>query len=447
MSAAPALPGDPREGRAMTGRLALTDARLIDPEAGTETRGGLLIADGRIAQVGGEMPSDVARIDCAGKVLAPGIVDMRVFIGEPGARHKESYRTGGAAAAAGGVTTIVSQPATDPPIDDPAMIQFVARRAAEICPVNVRVMGALTRGLQGAQMSEMGFLRDAGAVAFTDCDAPVADPNVMRKCMTYARSLGALVVHHPQEPTFAAGGCATSGFFSTKLGLPGVPAMAERMMLERDLALVEMTGARYHADMLSTAQALDVLRRAKDKGLPVTAGASVHHLTLNEYDIADYRTFFKFDPPLRAEDDRAALVEAVAEGLIDVITSSHKPEDEELKRLPFEQAAHGAVGLETLLSAALQLVHGGALDLPALFARLSLAPARLLGLEGGRLAAGAPADLVLFDPDAPYVLDRSTLRSRSKNTPYDLRRMEGRVLRTFVGGRCVHEHGTDGGAP
>ena len=209
------------------------------------------------------------------------------------------------------------------------------------------------------------------------------------------------------------------------------------MMLERDLALVEMTGARYHADMLSTAQALDVLRRAKDKGLPVTAGASVHHLTLNEYDIADYRTFFKFDPPLRAEDDRAALVEAVAEGLIDVITSSHKPEDEELKRLPFEQAAHGAVGLETLLSAALQLVHGGALDLPALFARLSLAPARLLGLEGGRLAAGAPADLVLFDPDAPFVMDRFALLSKSKNTPFDGQRMQGKVLATWVAGAQI----------
>ncbi|TYO91484.1 dihydroorotase [Oceanicella actignis] len=433
----------------MTARTLLTDARLIDPEAGTETRGDLLIENGRIARLGAGLAAamadapDLRRIDCAGRALAPGIVDMRVFIGEPGARHRESYRTGGLAAAAGGVTTLVAQPDTEPPVDDPAVIEFIARRAAEVCPVRVRVMGALTRGLQGRQMSEMGFLQDAGAVAFTDADRPVADPTVMARCMRYAASLGALVVHHPQEPHFARAGCATAGFFSTKLGLPGVPAMAERMMLERDLALVEMTGARYHADMLSTRGALEALRRARAQGLPVTAAASVHHLTLNEFDIADYRTFFKFDPPLRAEEDRAALVEAVAEGLIDVIVSSHLPQDEELKRLPFEQAAPGAVGLETLLPAALQMVHAGAMDLPTLFRRLSLAPARLLGLDCGRLAPGAPADLVLFDPDAPWVLDRARLRSRSKNTPFDLRRMQGRVLATFVGGRQVFDRAAE----
>jgi dihydroorotase len=427
----------------MNDRLALTNARLIDPEAGTETHGALMIADGRIAQVGGDMPSGVETVDCGGKVLAPGIVDMRVFIGEPGARHKESYRTGGLAAAAGGVTTIVAQPATDPAIDEPATLEFVARRAAEACPVNVRVMGALTRGREGRQVAELGFLRDAGAVAFTDADAPVANANVMRRCMTYARALGAMVVHHPQEPALSAGSCATSGFFSTKLGLPAVHPMAERMMLERDLALVEMTGVRYHADMLSTRGALDALARAKAQGLRVTAGASVHHLTLNEFDVGDYRTFFKFDPPLRAEDDRTALAEAVASGLIDVVVSSHQPEDEEAKRVPFEQAAHGAVGLETLLPAALRLVHDGTLDLPTLFARLSLAPARLLGLDCGRLAEGAPADLVLFDPDMPYVLDRSKLRSRSKNTPFDLQRMQGRALMTFVGGRRVFDRAAE----
>jgi dihydroorotase len=285
----------------------------------------------------------------------------------------------------------------------------------------------------------MGFLRDAGAVAFTDANHAVADPVVMRRCMIYARSLDALVVHHPQESRFD--GCATEGFFATKLGLPGAPAMAERMMLERDLALVELTGARYHADMISTRGAIGAIAAAKARGLPVTAGASIHHLTLNELDIADYRTYFKFDPPLRAEDDRAALVRAVAEGVVDVIVSSHQPEDEELKRLPFEEAATGAVGLETLLPAALRLVHSGEIGLAALFAKLALGPARLLGLSGGRLAAGAPADLVLFDPDAPFVLDRYDLKSRSKNTPFDAARMQGKVLRTFVGGAQVFERG------
>jgi dihydroorotase len=420
--------------------LLLANARLIDPEAGTETRGDLLIEGGRIKAVGHGLGPALRTIDCVGKALAPGIVDMCVFIGEPGYRHRESYRTGGQAAAAGGVTTIIAQPMTEPPIDDPAVVESIRRRADEICPVRVHVMGALTAGLQGKCMSEMGFLHDAGAVAFTDGDHPVADPAVLRRCMTYARQLGALIVHHPQEPTLTAAGCATEGFFSTKLGLPGIPAIAERMMLERDLALVELTGARYHADQLSTAAAVEVLRAAKERGLPVTASASIHHLTLNELDIGDWRSFFKFNPPLRSEEDRRALVEAVADGVIDVITSAHMPQDEETKRVPFEIAAPGAIGLETLLSASMQLVHAGALDLPTLFRRLSTAPARLLGLEGGSLAVRAPADLVLFDPGAPYVLDRSTLRSRSKNTPYDLRRMEGKVIATFVGGVQVHGH-------
>lgn len=420
--------------------LHLADARLIDPEAGTETRGDLLVKDGRIAALGTvSAPAGAQRLDCRGRALAPGIVDMKVFVGEPGARHRESYRTAGAAAAAGGVTTIVAQPDTDPALDDPAMIQFVQRRAAEVCPVNVHVMGALTQGCQGEAMAEMGFLRDAGAVAFTDGDRALADPVVFRRCLSYARALGALVVHHPQEPAFARAGCATESFFASKLGLPGIPAMAERMMLDRDLALAELTGARYHADQLSTAGALDPLARAKAAGLPVTAGASIHHLTLNELDIEPYRTFFKLDPPLRGEADRGALVQALADGLIDVVTSAHLPQDEELKRLPYEQAAPGAVGLETLLSAALQLVHAGALDLPTLFARLSLTPARLLSLETGRLSPGAPADLVLFDPDAPWVLDRADLRSRSRNTPYDLRRMTGRVLGSWVAGRRVFD--------
>lgn len=418
--------------------LLLKNARLIDPEAGTETLGDLRIENGVIAAVGETGGHADEVVDCHGKALAPGIVDMNVFIGEPGFRHRESYRTGGRAAAAGGVTTIVAQPMTDPVIDDPAVVESIMRRAEEICPVNVHVMGALTDGLAGKTMSEMGFLKDAGAVAFTDGTRTVANPMVFRRCLTYAKAIDALVVHHPQEPVLSSGGCATEGFFATKLGLPGVPKIAERMMLERDLALVELTGARYHADRISTAEGVELIRAAKARGLRVSASASIHHLTLNEYDIGDWRSFFKFSPPLRAEDDRVALVEGVAEGVIDCVVSGHMPLDEEVKRLPFETAEPGAIGLETLLSAAMQLVTAGATDLPTLFARLSLAPARLLGLPGGRLAPGAPADLVLFDPAAPYVLDRFSLLSRSKNTPYDGRRMEGRVLRTFVAGREVH---------
>ena len=413
--------------------LTLANARLVDPASDRVFDGGLVIENGVIAEIfEGPRPG----LDCRGKHLAPGIVDIGVKVGEPGERHKESFRTAGAAAAAGGVTTMVTRPDTDPAIDDPEILEFILRRAAGASPVNVLPMAALTKARAGAEMTEIGLLMDAGAVAFTD-SAAVRDPRVFQRCMTYAAGLGALVVGHPQDPTMSAGACMTSGQFASQLGLPDVPPMAERIGLERDLALVELTGARYHADQISTALSLPALGRAKKAGLRVTAGASIHNLTLNELDIGDFRTFFKLTPPLRSEDDRMAMVEALADGLIDIVGSFHTPQDEESKRLPYEEAASGAVGLETLLPAAMQLVHSGALTLPALWRALSLNPAVLLGLPSGRLASGSPADLVLFDPDAPFVLDRADLRSKSKNTPYDLRRMQGRVLRTWVAGREV----------
>jgi dihydroorotase len=299
-------------------------------------------------------------------------------------------------------------------------------------------MAALTKGRAGREMTEIGFLRDAGAVAFTDGDHVVADTRIFARGLTYARGLGALVIAHPQDPGLSRGAAMTSGKFAALRGLPGVPVMAERMGLERDLALLEMTGARYHADQITAMAALPALRRAKEAGLDVTAGISVHHLTLNLMDVGDYRTFFKIKPPLREEDDRLAMVAALREGLLDVVASMHTPQDEESKRLPFEEAASGAVGLETLLPAALRLHHSGDLDLPTLFRAMALNPARRLGLPGGRLAAGAPADLVLFDPDAPFVLDRFKLHSKAKNTPFDGHRMQGRVRGTWVGGERVY---------
>jgi len=298
-------------------------------------------------------------------------------------------------------------------------------------------MAALTKGRDGREMTEIGFLKDGGAAAFTDCDRVVANTKVFSRALTYARALDALVIAHPQEPGLSAGGAATSGKFASLRGLAAVSPMAERMGLERDLALVEMTGARYHADNLSTAAALPALERAKAAGLAVTAGVNIHHLTLNELDVGEYRTFFKLKPPLRSEDDRIAMVEAVASGLIDVISSMHTPQDEESKRLPFEEAASGAVALETLLPAALRLYHEGQLDLPALFRAMAQNPARLLGRDCGRLTEGAPADLLLFDPDAPFVLDRFKLQSKSKNTPFDGQRLQGKVLGTWVAGRRV----------
>ncbi|MDK3017249.1 dihydroorotase [Pseudodonghicola flavimaris] len=422
--------------------LLFTNARLIDPEAGTDAIGWLRVAEGRITETGsGPAPDPAAGdqlVDCGGKCLAPGIVDLGVKVCEPGERHKESYRSAGQAAAAGGVTTIVTRPDTAPTIDSPETLEFVTRRAQADAPVNVLPMAALTKGRQGREMTEIGFLMDAGAVAFTDCDHVVTETKVLSRALTYARSLGALVIGHPQEPGLSQGAAATSGKFASLRGLPAVSPMAERMGLDRDIALVEMTGARYHADQITTARALPALERAKANGLDITAGVDIHHLTLNEFDVANYRTFFKLKPPLRSEDDRQAVIEAVRSGLIDIICSMHTPQDEESKRLPFEEAASGAVGLETLLPAALRLYHSGDLSLPQLFRAMALNPAQRLGLEAGRLAADAPADLVLFDPDAPFVLDRFKLKSKSKNTPFDGGRMQGRVLATYVAGLPVY---------
>ncbi len=420
-------------------RQAFVNARLIDPESGTDGPGTLLVEAGRITGRDLPVPADAERIDCGGRCLAPGIVDVGVQVGEPGARHKESFRSAGLAAAAGGVTTIIARPDTDPAIDSPELLEFVTRRARAETPVNIRHMAALTKGRQGREMTEIGFLRDAGAVAFADGDRVVGDTRVLARALGYARGLGALVVGHPQEPGLSRGACATSGSFAALRGLPTVSPMAERMGLDRDIALVEMTGVRYHADQITCARSLPPLERARANGFDITAGVSIHHLTLNALDVGDYRTFFKLTPPLRDEADRLAMVEAVASGLIDIICSMHTPQDEESKRLPFEEAAAGAVGLETLLPAALRLYHAGALDLPQLFRAMALNPAWRFGLPGGRLTPGAPADLVLFDADAPFVLDRFGLRSKSKNTPFDGARLQGRVLGTWVAGARVFD--------
>ena len=415
------------------------NARLIDPVALTDGPGALLVEDGKITATYTQAPDIKAAevVDCGGKCLAPGIIDIGVKVSEPGERHKESFRSAGRAAAAGGVTTIVTRPDTLPAIDTPEILEFVERRAQQDAPVHVLPMAALTKGRDGREMTEIGFLQDAGAVAFSDADRVIGNTKVFARALTYARSLDALVVGHVQEPGLSAGAAVTSGKFASLRGLPGVSPMAERMALDRDISLLEMTGAKYHIDQITTARALPTLERAKRNGLDITAGIGVHHLTLNELDVADYRTFFKLKPPLRSEDDRMAVVQALADGQIDIISSMHTPQDEESKRLPYQEAASGAVGLETLLPAALRLVHEGHIDLPRLFRALSLNPARRLGLDAGRLLDGSPADLILFDPDKPFVMDRTKLLSKSKNTPFDGARLEGKVLGTWVSGKKV----------
>ena len=415
--------------------LRITNVYLVNPENQTVELGNITIKGGRISAEDTTVPT----YDGQGKYLAPGIIDVGTKVCEPGERHKESFRSAGLAAAAGGVTTLVTRPDTDPAIDSPETLEFATRRAQAACAVRTYQMATLTKGRLGHEMTEVGFLLDAGAIAFTDCDAVITDTKVFARALTYATQLGALVIGHPQDPGLSKGAAATSGKFASLKAIPAVSPMAERLGLERDLALVEMTGAKYHADQISTALALPALERAKRQGLDVTAGVSIHHLTLNEFDVADYRSFFKVKPPLRSEEDRIAVVSALASGLIDIISSMHTPQDEESKRLPYEQAASGAVALETLLPAALRLYHSNQLTLPQLFRALSLNPAKRLGLHGGRLVEGAPADLILFDPDAPFVLDRFKLHSKSKNTPFDGQRMQGRILATFVDGHKVYQ--------
>jgi len=427
----------------MTNRpLALLNARLIDPAAGTETRGGLLMINGVIADLGGavtrdSVPADAQIIDCAGDMVAPGLIDMRAFVGEPGAEHRETMASASAAAAAGGVTTMVAMPDTHPVVDDPAVVDFIKRRARDTARVRVLPSAAITKGLHGREIAEIGLLLESGAVAFTDGLRSIRNAQVMRRAMTYGRDFDALIMHFAQDEDLAGSGVMNAGEFATRLGLGGIPVEAETIALDRDLRLVNMIKGRYHASLVSAAPSLEIIARAKDAGLKVTCATSINHLTLNENDIGAYRSFFKLSPPLRGEPDRIAMVEALACGLIDVIVSDHNPQDVETKRLPFGEAEPGAIGLETLLSAGLRLVHAGQVALPRLLQALSTGPAEILGLPQGRLRKGAPADVIRFDPEEPYVLDPAQLHSRSRNTPFDGARMEGRVKLTVVAGEIV----------
>lgn len=417
----------------------LNNALIIDPEVQDPFLGAIEIKDSVISKVyKSPKCSKVKTIDCGGKYLGPGIIDIGVKICEPGERHKESFKSAGKAAAAGGVTTMVTRPDTLPPVDSPEILSFMQQRGLEDSIVNILPMATLTKNREGREMAEIGFLLDSGAVAFSDGDFVITDLKILTRVMKYAKSLDALIIGHIQEPTLSNNAAVTSGKFASLKGLPSVPEMAEKIGLERDLSLVELTGVRYHVDQISSRIALPALNRAKQKGLDVTAGVSVHHLTLNEFDVGDYRTFFKIKPPLRSEKDREEMVEAVSTGTIDIICSMHTPQDEESKRLPFEEAASGAVGLETLLPAALRLYHSESITINKLWAALTLNPAKRLGLKSGRIKEGAPADLVLFDANTPFVLNRETLKSKSKNTPFDGERMQGKVLKTFVQGREVY---------
>src|ERR1700761_4806493 len=425
--------------------ILLANARIIDPARDFDGPGDVLIVDGVIREArrgigAAGVPEGTDIVSCTGKIVAPGLIDMRAFVGEPGFSHRETFASASQAAASGGITTIICQPDTEPVIDNSATVDFILRRARDTAIVNIHPMAALTKGLAGAEMTEIGLLKAAGAVAFTDGEHSITNAQVMRRALTYARDFDALIVHHAEDPDLVGEGVMNEGEFASRLGLTGIPTAAEAIMLERDMRLVALSGGRYHAASLSSIDSLEILQSARDAGLAVSASVSINHVTLNENDIGPYRTFLKLAPPLRAEDDRRALVEALASGLIDVIMSDHNPQDVEVKRLPFEEAASGAVGLQTMLPAALRLIHNGEMDWITLIRAMSTRPAELLGLPGGTRRPGAPADVIVIDPDTPWILDRADLKSLCKNTPFDEARFSGRVIRTIVGGRTVYEH-------
>jgi dihydroorotase len=398
--------------------ILLANARVIDPSRDFDGPGDVLIVDGVIREArrgigAAGVPEGTDIIGCAGKIVAPGLIDMRAFIGEPGYGHRETLASASQAAASGGITTVICQPGTQPVIDNSATVDFILRRARDTAIVNIHPMAALTKGLHGEEMTEIGLLKAAGAVAFSDGDKSVTNAQVMRRALTYARDFDALIVHHTEDPDLIGEGVMNEGEFAARLGLSGIPDASEAVMLERDVRLVALTGGRYHAASVSCVASLEILKRARDAGHAVSASVSINHVTLNE---------------------------ALASGLIDVIMSDHNPQDVEVKRLPFAEAASGAVGLQTMLPAALRLIHNGEMDWKTLIRAMSTRPAELLGLPGGSLRPGAPADIVVIDPDTPWVLDPADLKSLCKNTPFDEARFSGRVMRTIVGGRTVYEH-------
>ncbi len=431
--------------RNSSGLVAYVNARLLDPASGLDTKGALLTNGETIADVGpglfqGGVPSGMEVVDCKGLCLAPGLVDMRVQLREPGEEHKETLKSAGEAAVAGGVTSMVCLPNTNPVIDEVATVEFVARRARKIGLAKVYPYAAATKRVEGKELAEMGMLAEAGALGFTDGIRAIRNAQVMRRALTYAATFGLLIVQHPEEPSLAEGGMMNEGELATRMGLSGIPVAAEAIMLERDMRLVEITGGRYHAAHVATREGVEIIRRAKAKGLAVTCDTAPPYFALNELAVKDYRTFAKLSPPLRSETDRQAVVEGLRDGTIDAVASDHAPQDQDSKRVPFAAAEFGGVGLETLLPITLDLAHNGHMSLIEALKLITCAPASILGLAAGRLKVGAAADLVLFDPDRGWKVNAKTFHSKSKNSPFDDRPVQGMVMRTMVDGRTVYRH-------
>tara|TARA_B100000029_G_scaffold473309_1_gene514565 strand:+ start:373 stop:1665 length:1293 start_codon:yes stop_codon:yes gene_type:complete len=423
----------------------LINARIIDPKNQIDEIGGLIIdSKGLIKAVGrkvanGNLPSSVEKINLKKQVLMPGIVDMRVFVGEPGYEYKENFRTLSNAALSGGVTSVVSMPNTSPVIDNVSMVDFLKRRGRDKSKINIFPAASLTKNTDGKQMTEFGLLKRKGIVAFTDGTKTVQDPQVMARIMNFAGQSDSLIMQHAEDNILSKNGLINEGEISTRLGLKGIPFLAEKIIVERDLSFLEEYHCRYHISQISSAKTLSVIKKSREEGKIFTTGVSINNLSLNENDIGDFRTFLKLSPPLRTEKDREALVNGVNDGIIDVIVSDHKPEDEESKRLTFSQAATGASGIETFLSLALELFHNKSIKLNNLIASMTSNPSKILGIDKGTLQKGKDADLCIVDTNKPWVVDKNKLKSKSKNTPIENRKLQGQVSKTFIKGEIAYE--------
>ena len=416
------------------------NANIVDPHNSINENGGLIISeDGKIEAIGkkvntSNLPSREKPIDLKGKYIFPGLVDMRVFVGEPGYEYKENFRTLSNAALSGGVTSVVTMPNTNPIIDNVSIVDFLKRRGRDKSKINIFPCASLTKNIEGTNMTEFGLLQNKGIIAFTDGVKTIQNPRLMSRIMNSAKDLGCLIMQHAEDHELAKNGMINSGIIASKLGLSSIPEIAERILIERDLTLLEKVKCRYHISQLSSQKSVETIRYRKEI-VKFTSGVSINNLSLNENDIGDFRTFLKLSPPLRTEEDRLALVQGLKDGLIDVIVSDHKPEDEESKRLTFAQAATGASGIETLLSLSLELYHNGSLKLETVIKALTSNPAKILKINKGNLSIGNDADLCVVDIDKPWIVKKEKMISKSKNTSIEDKKLQGKVTNTFVKGK------------
>tara|TARA_B100000963_G_scaffold282702_1_gene251346 strand:+ start:259 stop:1548 length:1290 start_codon:yes stop_codon:yes gene_type:complete len=421
----------------------LTNVRIIDPSQRMDEIGNIIIDDkGKIKSVGkntkvSDVSKSAEKIDLKGFIAIPGIIDMKAFVGEPGYEYKENFRTLSEAALAGGVTSIVTMPNTKPIIDNVSMVDFIIRRGRDKAKVNLFPCASITRQAEGNQMTEFGLLKARGIIGFSDVNKTIQNTELMSRVMNYASDLDVLIMQHAEDYELSKNSCINEGEVATRLGLQGVSDIAERIIIERDLSLLSEFPCRYHINQISSKNSLNVIKKNKSNGIKFSTGVSINNLSLNQNDIGEFRTFLKLSPPLRSEEDRLALIDGVKNDLIDVIVSDHIPEDEESKRLPFAQSAKGSVGIETLLSLALELYHNDSLPLEKIIKCLTINPAKILKIDKGTLKKGADADLCIFDLEKPWIVKAESLKSKSKNTAIENRKLQGKVKLTLLKGEVV----------